>query len=1433
MKKKGFTLVELIAVIGIIAILLIFLVPNIMKFSDMSRISMRASKVRTMEAAAEQFGNDLINRFQRCTNESTLDELKNQCSIKATDLITGGYLESDDEDNNILDPESNDPMNGDILICYNPVQIAVYANYVEEDDGYSCMDISADAKASLNLSHSAGVSYIGADEFTIGIIKSGSFKTNGFTCTSSDEELATCSLDGTRNLKIKVTATETDKEFEEVILTLKATTDEGAILQKKYTLKIYPTELNVDYGDAYEVCMKPGETLKYPVNVSNTGMLEVSSSDEDILMGNYDKENGLLIMSAQEKYGIAEISLREKNGNKSVSLEKRVYVLGSDGEFPEGMLLGSSKEVKINFGGNDSIKVESSNSAVIKVHKKNETPSEELTLESDEPFFLEATGIGEANITVTGNPCGEVTYKIVVQNIYVEDHEIELFVDGKPATTKIVSGSKNTYSCTSENSSIVSCSVDGDELILKPGGNPSYDDGVDVTITGANGGGDVVNVVVRNVTIGTVDEENQEVTKVCVDRATGVDEKKVFVKGENLGELSISAIDPIRLGTARMTIGNEVLFERKSTDDTGIVKVEVSENHAGKKKAIDYYIYDLQTDRQIVDLKTADTIEIKIDAFATGVIGVYSEDSDVASVSVRGTDDFSYDLNSQNEYVLNVRGNKVGNTNIVVKGKDCGELIIPVRVSGHTFSINLEKGDFVDWISDGTYEVKSLSCSTLGEAVSCDVTFPSIIVNEHYEKMGFSKEKRHNAKGYAEGETITLDAQNDKEVYYANVTEHTAPVCKIKDHISGNTVGKVSRFTLFCVEVDSGLTDKKIEIDDFILSDDVNNRVVSVGEGVEIRDSNNYKIGKEYEVEIYSDIFNQYELGLKAGAVVDNCENENEETSFGTFLASDSVSMGHWYIGKDTPENIMAILYSNDNIKEGETVIEGIDGATLSSGKYTLVLYGEGEMKDFGVDEESMAPWIREGFQTLISNVIVKEGITSIGKLAFNNMRELKSVVFSEGLKLIREDAFSYSGLTSITLPSTMETIELNSFYDNRDLVELNLNEGLATIGQTAFIGHAISELEIPSTVTEIKGRSFASGEDFMPLKKLNFASNSQLITINERAFANNQIKDLHIPESVRIIGALAFAVPGYKYSTLENLTFGDDSQLFFINDQAFDYNRLNSLSLPNSLEQIGNAAFRGTRDNVTSVHIGPNVNSIGSLFVTGSNIREFTVDDANTSFTAQDGILYNKSMTNLVRFPDAYYKTHTSYTVPDSIKTINNYAFYGWYENHDSGTKFVVNLPSGLNNMNAGYNFHNFVCSEINIDSDKYKSSDGIVYNSDKTILYKVPPLYASTSFTIPDTVKTIELAALAGNNTIRTLTVPDSVTTIARDAFYTDTNYALQNIHLDMNDVDIKETTFGAYVFVGDSKDLATRNIYVKNSTLKAKLENVTVGNIEVMIE
>lgn len=181
---------------------------------------------------------------------------------------------------------------------------------------------------------------------------------------------------------------------------------------------------------------------------------------------------------------------------------------------------------------------------------------------------------------------------------------------------------------------------------------------------------------------------------------------------------------------------------------------------------------------------------------------------------------------------------------------------------------------------------------------------------------------------------------------------------------------------------------------------------------------------------------------------------------------------------------------------------------------------------------------------------------------------------------------------------------------------------------------------------------------------------------ISYGAFMNSDIKSIEFPRSLTHVEYDAFS----GCSSLNRVVFSEGLEYIGVNAFA-NCTSLQSAVLPNSVTEIDYDAFYNCSA-LETVHIGSGLKRMeGNMFV-NTRIRNLSIAEGNRVFSIQDGIVYNTSKNSIVRYPGLL-RQDTEFSVPDgiteveygcfadkntlkrlilpdSVKTIGDYAFYG-----------------------------------------------------------------------------------------------------------------------------------------------------------------------------
>lgn len=243
------------------------------------------------------------------------------------------------------------------------------------------------------------------------------------------------------------------------------------------------------------------------------------------------------------------------------------------------------------------------------------------------------------------------------------------------------------------------------------------------------------------------------------------------------------------------------------------------------------------------------------------------------------------------------------------------------------------------------------------------------------------------------------------------------------------------------------------------------------------------------------------------------------------------------------------------------------------------------------------------------TKLVISDSVTRIGKQAFYYAENLTDVTIPDSVESIGSYAFGQSGLTSVVIPKGLTNLGTHMFTLCANLKSVTIPDGTTTIPTSTFFGcTSLASITIPNSVTSIGNRAFQDCSLY------NILLPSRLETVGREAFSGCLMTYVTIPASVQDIGNGAFGnCPNLKNIFVEdgnehysNYTFIDDDNeecsilvdlgwleiVQFpggitgsfsvplwakrISPYAFCGSAVAELTLPDSLERIGDFAFSG-----------------------------------------------------------------------------------------------------------------------------------------------------------------------------------------------------------------------------------------------------------------
>ena len=384
--------------------------------------------------------------------------------------------------------------------------------------------------------------------------------------------------------------------------------------------------------------------------------------------------------------------------------------------------------------------------------------------------------------------------------------------------------------------------------------------------------------------------------------------------------------------------------------------------------------------------------------------------------------------------------------------------------------------------------------------------------------------------------------------------------------------------------------------------------------------------------------------------------------------------------------------------------------------------------------------------------------VTSI-KEWFSDNTDIKSfneLRFFTGLKEIADWAFSCSTLQSITIPDSVTSIGSHAFTWCMSLESINFPDSVSSIGTNAFdYCMLLQSITIPDRVTSIGEWTFSRCKS---LKSVTIP-NSVTIIEDDAFYECKSLQSISIPNRVTSIGSHAFSL----CDTLQSIIIPDS--VTSIGDYAFSRCKsLQSITIPDSVTSIGKEIFKG-HDHLT-IYISkssPVYNIIVKAYpdlelVDPSEMNEAYNLGLNKRAKKQHedtDVIDNISQ---IQFEDPEVERicheHGVYTIGDAREVTS---IEGWFMNNKSIETFnEFKFFTGLNKI-EDYAFS--WCKSLKTISipDSVTSIGRCAFNVCRSLVLD----------TLPDSVTSIGAWAFYYCETLQSFNIPDSVTSIAEYAF------------------------------------------------------------------
>ena len=425
-------------------------------------------------------------------------------------------------------------------------------------------------------------------------------------------------------------------------------------------------------------------------------------------------------------------------------------------------------------------------------------------------------------------------------------------------------------------------------------------------------------------------------------------------------------------------------------------------------------------------------------------------------------------------------------------------------------------------------------------------------------------------------------------------------------------------------------------------------------------------------------------------------------------------------------------------------------------------------------------------------------------KMKFRRNKKIKKVIIKKGVTSVSYEAFALcKNLNSVTIPSTVKTIGIRSFYGTK-ISKITVPSKTKTIGQGAFGScKSLKTIVMPGDFKlkleeDTDDKLWYVASDQSAVDTITFNTKLKLANVSYLS-ANNLVVAKNDPSYQSIEGVIytkdgkgIVRVPQKRteLKIKEGCTeFNMQSVLYNSTDSEGDEfnncSKLKKIVIPSSVKSINKIKYKTDRADACDMHvdtieIAPKDFDANSLYALGSSLgKNITIESLmkllpdqitykdHMYITKDHGLLKYDGKDANVEIPEeitwiapeAFYRNETLKNVklPSKITTIEENTFYGCSELE------AVIIPDQVTMIGKSA-------------FDECTVLKSVTFG--KSLKVVKDHAFASVNirnFTIPSGIQKIETGAFAGINQIGTVTFEGSTKYVAADAFMNSTGIKL----------------------------------------------------------